>query len=446
VDVQAVLSLAPDAQVASSGSKLANPAKWSGSGHDGQALWGLCAGSGKKPYQVCVDLSDRVSKCSCPSRKFPCKHAVALQLLHVTGSVPGPEGAERPEWAEEWLRRRQQRRNTRSASSDESPEDRQRRAAQRARTARARQQKVLAGVATLRDWLTDIATAGIAELGERDASWWRTASARMVDAQAPGLASAIEELHQVVSAGGDRWTEEAADRLGGLHLLAVLAPAALGEDGNAATLPAGLADTVRSRLGLTTSEDEVRAGEGWSDRWLVLLRRDSSAGRVQTVQQWAWGRERREWVTAVRHAGGGALPAPPLPPGTELTAVVHPYPGGAPRRVLLGEVTEQRPVHDLDLPATWSEALAGLEPLLCADPWQRVHPLGSAAVRVARAGNEFVLLDRTDRSIPVRADTALERALAVSGGAEFGAVGLWDGRELRLGAITRPGGEVELVA
>ena len=51
-------------------------------------LWGLCAGSGKNPYQTIVDLSGPAYKCSCPSRKFPCKHALGLLLNWANGSVP----------------------------------------------------------------------------------------------------------------------------------------------------------------------------------------------------------------------------------------------------------------------------------------------------------------------------------------------------------------------
>ncbi len=42
---------------------------------------GLCQGSGRQPYQARVDLAEPAFKCSCPSRKFPCKHGLALLLL-----------------------------------------------------------------------------------------------------------------------------------------------------------------------------------------------------------------------------------------------------------------------------------------------------------------------------------------------------------------------------
>ncbi|MFD1045760.1 hypothetical protein ACFQ1S_09395, partial [Kibdelosporangium lantanae] len=58
MDVDSVLALAPDKQVATAAAKLAAPGNWSGLGHDDHALWGLCRGSGKNPYQVCVDLEN----------------------------------------------------------------------------------------------------------------------------------------------------------------------------------------------------------------------------------------------------------------------------------------------------------------------------------------------------------------------------------------------------
>ena len=70
-----------------------------GLGATDAALWGLCQGSGSKPYQTAIDLTEPAFKCSCPSRKFPCKHALGLMLLFAQDagrlSEPAP-----PEWAQ----------------------------------------------------------------------------------------------------------------------------------------------------------------------------------------------------------------------------------------------------------------------------------------------------------------------------------------------------------
>src|SRR3954453_23342265 len=94
-----VEGLAPDAASVTAARKLARPGAWTEAGHDEQAVWGLCKGSGARPYQTQVDLEGPAYKCSCPSRKFPCKHALALLLRYAGCDVPASEP---PEWVREW--------------------------------------------------------------------------------------------------------------------------------------------------------------------------------------------------------------------------------------------------------------------------------------------------------------------------------------------------------
>jgi len=65
---------------------------------------------------------------------------------------------------------------------------------------------------------------------------------------------------------------------------------------------------------------------------VVVLRKDEDNGQVRTTRQWVWGRARGEWVVVFRHAAGSAPGGPALPVG-EFKGELHPYPGGAPRRV-----------------------------------------------------------------------------------------------------------------
>ncbi len=66
---------------------------------DGHILFGECLGSGKSSYTVSADFTDESSpafSCSCPSRKRPCKHALALTLAKArnrkftTAALPQP--------------------------------------------------------------------------------------------------------------------------------------------------------------------------------------------------------------------------------------------------------------------------------------------------------------------------------------------------------------------
>jgi hypothetical protein len=78
--------LAPDDGVFKAARGLKGKFKWPAVSADGTWLLAECQGSGKEPYQVSIDLADPsapVSRCTCPSRKFPCKHGLGLMLLYA---------------------------------------------------------------------------------------------------------------------------------------------------------------------------------------------------------------------------------------------------------------------------------------------------------------------------------------------------------------------------
>src|SRR5438876_11119606 len=98
--VEQVLALAPDAAAQRAARGLAGPGPWRETGcrplgnDDTPIVWGLCQGGGSSPYQTCVDVSEPAFRCSCPSRKIPCKHSLGLLLRWASGgiedgSVPG---------------------------------------------------------------------------------------------------------------------------------------------------------------------------------------------------------------------------------------------------------------------------------------------------------------------------------------------------------------------
>src|SRR5436309_130563 len=100
---EAVRALAPHGSTLRAGQTLASPARWSGLGRNERALWGRCQGSAKDPYQVSVDLGSATpaAKCSCPSRKFPCKHALGLMLIDASNArviPPATPSAATADW------------------------------------------------------------------------------------------------------------------------------------------------------------------------------------------------------------------------------------------------------------------------------------------------------------------------------------------------------------
>jgi hypothetical protein len=106
--VDQVVAMAPDAAAASAGQALAADKEWASFGRSARVIWGLCQGSGKDPYQARVDVSEPAFKCSCPSRKFPCKHGLGLLLLFARNAAVFRE-QEEPGWVTGWLATRERR-------------------------------------------------------------------------------------------------------------------------------------------------------------------------------------------------------------------------------------------------------------------------------------------------------------------------------------------------
>lgn len=89
---QLILLQAPNPAAAENGRKLWKKGSFSAlhRTEDNNLYWAECAGSGKTPYRVSIDWTDPdapVCRCSCPSRQFPCKHALGLMFQQLTGGT-----------------------------------------------------------------------------------------------------------------------------------------------------------------------------------------------------------------------------------------------------------------------------------------------------------------------------------------------------------------------
>src|SRR3954463_11415295 len=95
-----VLALAPSASAQRTARALTTERYWRDTGWDGDTLvWGRCQGSATAPYQAIADLDGPGYHCSCPSRKIPCKHVLAVLLRWSAGQLtPGHP----PDWVHDW--------------------------------------------------------------------------------------------------------------------------------------------------------------------------------------------------------------------------------------------------------------------------------------------------------------------------------------------------------
>lgn len=417
-----VAALAPDASAARAGQGLATTRKWVSLGTDGRTLWGECQGSGSTPYQVRVDTTEPAWRCSCPSRKLPCKHALGLFLLYASQPAALAR-SEPPPWVAEWIASRGERAEKRAARAAEEPAKPADPQAQAKRAAR-REERVTAGLDELDLWMADLVRQGLASAQTRPLSWWEVMAARLVDAQAPGAARLVRELGRI-PATGEGWPERMLEALGRLRLLS---------EGfrRLDALPEPVREDVRAALGFTRRQEEVLALGTVRDRWIVLGQRVDEEDRLRVQRTWLRGEATGRDALVLAFAAGGQPLDAALAPGSVVDAELAFAPGNRPLRAVLGE-RHGAPDTPRSLAgyAGIGEATAAYAEALAAHPWLEQFPLPLAAVVPVPDGGGWLVRDAAGDALPLAPsfDGGWE-LMALSGGRGLELFGEWDGDHL----------------
>ncbi|MGV3615388.1 MAG: SWIM zinc finger family protein [Fimbriimonas sp.] len=406
---EAVLALAPDASSAAAGRGLGSPAKWESFGADDGAAWGYAKGSGAKPYQVAIDLSEPAFKCSCPSRKFPCKHGLGLFLLVAAGQA---KAGERPDFVNEWMSKRTDRQEKAAAPKAAPDPEAQ------AKRAEKREKRVGAGLQECGLWLRDTVRQGLASPTVATAGHFEGIAARMVDAQAPGIARRLREMAETLHAGTG-WQGRLIGQLANLHLI-VEAYGRLDE------LPPGLRDDVLAAVGFNLKKEELPAELRVADVWDVVGQRRYQEERLGVQRSWLRGRESGRWAMTLAFSVANAPFDPMVAPGSAFRAEMAFYPGAEALRAL--------PLDRQDAPFAYpaassvSQALGDFADRLARCPWTELAPMNLQGVRLT--GDPVHAVDEAGDAIPLVASFEPWRWLARTGGEPGSLFGEWDGHRL----------------
>ncbi|NEB12162.1 hypothetical protein G3I32_25560 [Streptomyces coelicoflavus] len=279
------------------------------------------------------------------------------------------------------------------------------------RRAERRAERITAGATELEQRLADLLRGGLAGAGQAGPGLWEETAARMVDAQAPGLASRVRELGSIPSSGPG-WPVRLLEECALLHLL---------DQGwlRRELLPDGLAATVRSRVGLQAAAD----GPPVRDHWLVLAQYDTADTRLTTRRIWLHGAESEHTVLLLSYGAGGRTPELTLPVGLALDAELSAYPGAGRRRAALGRrFAPPEPARTRPGGLTTSQAAVRYGGALRDDPWLDSVPVTLDRVVPVPDGDGWQLADADgDTALPLTpaagGRAGLWRLVALSGGA-----------------------------
>lgn len=444
VAVERIEAVAPDQASLAAALKL-KPKSWSNLGRDQSDVfaWGECQGSGSTPYRIAVALSDLGAKCTCPSRKFPCKHALGL-MLHLSRNESSFVATEIPDFVNDWAGRR---RGPAATASTTPPAEKQklslaeaqetvqdiapdpqaevRAAKQRERLRSEREAMILSGLDELDRWIGDILARGLAAFINDASSLCRVAAQRLVDAKAPALAARVDALPaQILALSLDQRGEAVVEALGSWHLLA---EAYRRQD----LLPETLRYDVRRMVGwnehrqsLMESSDSLRMTSNWT---VLATLVEVQPDKLRRHETWLSSDDGQFALLLdfVPIAAGAS--APGLLVGERFAAELVFYPSAEPLRALL--VTKSAALassQTVDLP-DMAAALAAFEERRARQPWLGAVPIRFSSGIVRQTSQEALWIADGNSSIPL--DPRMWEQLIVLNDMELQAiVGFWDGR------------------
>lgn len=457
VDLKAIEQLATDQASLKAGAGLAKPAKWSGVGmsHDTALIWGECAGSGANPYRVMADLRDLGNKCTCPSRKFPCKHVLGLLWLNAESKVAF-EPAETPDWVTDWLGRRRNpggtpptakptaagaaEKDVRAAlvATPEAPEDPKaaaRREAAAAKRIEDTDRAILDALDALEQWIGDQLRLGLSAFIDDAIARCRRIAARLVDGKAAMLAGRLDELPGRLLAlpAGDR-PRGAVVELGKLVMLA-RAFRATPRDADIRRA----VSTAETREAVLSAPETLRINARWE-----VLAEEVRTRRDGLVSQTTWllnldaNGPRFAMLVDFFPASAGRRGSV-FTPGERLRAELAFYAAPQPLRALL--VQRLPPEDDT---ADWPEPEAALADALhrpfLATPWMLEVPVLLPPGRIAldNTGQSWWRAADGTSTLPVASETdGLMRGTELTR-----AAAIWSGSRLTLLAARTPWGRI----
>jgi hypothetical protein len=431
-----VLLLAPGRSAALAATTVADPGSWSGAGCDDRAVWGSYIATAAEPYEVAVDLAGPAFRCSCPSRKIPCKHCLGLLLLHANHAVAP---ANRLPFVAQWLQRRGEptveaetpvpdgdggeevpassERSRLGGTTLRPPLD----GAQDKRKLE-RSERMAAGLRELDRWLADRIRGGLAAPDLGDEATWERLAARLVDAQCGGLANRVRRVAGKVGQHS-RWHEDVLEEMAILHALATGAQ-------RTGRLPADLADGLHAAAGLTRNKDDVLAGVPTTRTWHVVGESRTAEGRITVQRTWLMAEHldgtEPEWALVLAFGAFGNEVETVYPVGTRMLADVHWYPGAVRLRALVGALHAEPVRADAaPTPLTLAAALAQAGWALAQEPWMERSPLCVSVVPAPLGNGRWALVDDTGSVPIVPGFWRLAEVVSAAGGRPIPVMGEW---------------------
>lgn len=423
-----IAALAPDPSTEKRGRGLATLKNWTEIGYDGQYLWGMCKGSGSRPYQTQIDTQAPAFSCTCPMiYNPPCKHSLGLFLLWAEN--PPAEKSQAPDWVEAWIQKRAAQAIKKNATKEKekSPEE----IAKSQQDKNKRWEKRVAlmqdGIQGLEQWLTDLVGQGAANAEIFSASFWEHIAARLVDAKLPRLGTYLKETYQLIHKHPD-WASLLTQRIGHLYLIVRAFQ-------KQATLSEPLLDELFSQAGLSVQKSELLAEQPLrTGEWAVMsVEMLTDAENRSYRKVWLAGLGQPDNACVIDYVFGNQQLEQYFMVGAKISADLVYYPSAYPQRAIVAnfETQPQPAVWDTNRLQAYPDLSAFLESFaqaIAANPFLESLPCFlEGLVPYLQPNKEFVFLDNQHHILPIPSlsQKFMYRLFAISAGKPLKVFGEW---------------------
>ena len=393
---QQIEKLAPKESTFKAGKKLGVAAKWDSVEQSQRAIWGSVRGSGKKPYLVQIDTSNIAYKCTCPSRQFPCKHAVGLLLVHCNEQSAFVKAKE-PDYVEEWLDKRAKRAEKVDKEEKEiTEEEKEKRSSAKAKRQDDKLKLTQAGVAELKLWLKDLVRIGLLELPKRPPSYFDSMIERMVDSKAPGLGGWVRALKNLPFKDQHIWQDQALEIIAKLFLL-IKAADHLDQYSDSEQ------KAIKGLMGWTYNQKELSADPNCislKDCWLVLGSHAEMQDDLTITRYWLYGLDSGKDAIIIRFYNRfSAAEQLPIVEGTVIEAELAFYPGFDPHRAFIKKQKEviQSSGIEPQFMDSWQHYQDHLMQNVKANPWTNNRSGLIADVKIVKLTQGLIAVDKDQK-------------------------------------------------
>ncbi|MDX2245940.1 MAG: SWIM zinc finger family protein [Bacteroidia bacterium] len=420
-----ILKLAPDESSKKAGQQLAVSSKWGVKCMHEKALWGECQGSGSTPYRTIIDLQNLAFKCSCPSRKFPCKHGLGLFLLFCNQKNVFTAKETLDPHVAEWINKREAKSEVQHPPKEEKPIDKK---AQQKRVD-AREKKVEAGIEELSIWLKDVVRTGIAQIPQNPYQFSKNIIARMIDAQATGLAAWLKKIADI-NFYQEGWQRETTRLLANIYFLCEAYK-------NKNTLDENWQKELDIQIGWTIPKEEVLVQPPVADQWLVVSKTVESENNLTTEKIYLYGANSSRIGLLLYFYAAHQLPQHVFTSGSVFSGELCFYPGVLPLRALIRQQSpEKLTFKEVTGVTRLSEMVNLISSRLSENPFQKNIPFVLSKMKIVFEADNWFLQDETQDIFAIKnTEDLCWNILAISKAAQFSCFGIYENQKIQIHAV-----------